>query len=158
MPSKTSPRKRTKTAALDLGPLAGAPSFKIRRTQVVVVQDFAAKTLKLGVLMWQFAILTLVQRNPGVSQLQLCAAIGLDKSSLTLVVQVLERRGLIKRVRHAHDRRRNEVTLTAKGAAVLTRLGPIARAHEARIAGALAPDEVPQLIAMLDRIFAALGR
>ena len=67
-------------------PTAGEP---------VVVQDFAAKTLKLGVLMWQFAILTLVQRNPGASQLQLCAAIGLDKSSLTLVVQQLERRGLM---------------------------------------------------------------
>ena len=157
MPSKAPPRQRAKSS-LDLGPLADAPSFKIRRTQVVVVQDFAAKTLKLGVLMWQFAILTLVQRNPGASQLQLCAAIGLDKSSLTLVVQQLERRGLIKRVRHAHDRRRNELTLTPKGAAVLTRLGPIARAHEARIAGALAPGEMARLIDMLDRIFAALRR
>jgi DNA-binding MarR family transcriptional regulator len=158
MPSKAPPRKRAKPASLDLGPLAGAPSFKIRRTQVVVVQDFAAKTLKLGVLMWQFAILTLVQRNPGASQLQLCAAIGLDKSSLTLVVQALERRGLIKRVRHAHDRRRNELTLTPKGAQVLARLRPIARAHEARIADALAPGEMPQLIDMLDRVFAALRR
>ena len=157
MPSKTPSRKRARPS-LDLGPLASAPSFKIRRTQVVVVQDFATKTLRLGVLMWQFAILTLVQRNPGASQLQLCAAIGLDKSSLTLVVQELERRGLIKRVRHAHDRRRNELTLTPKGAAVLTRLGPIARAHEARIAGALAPGEMARLIDMLDRIFAALRR
>ena len=35
---------------------------------------------------------------------------------------------------------------------------PIARAHEARIAGALVPGEMPQLIDMLDRVFAALQR
>jgi DNA-binding MarR family transcriptional regulator len=158
MMPKATTRRRAALPSLELGVLAHAPSFKIRRTQVVVVQDFAAKTLKLGVLMWQFAILSLVQGNPGASQLQLCAAIGLDKSTLTLVVQELERRGLIKRVRHAHDRRRNELTLTPKGEAVLARIGPIARAHEARIAAALTSEEMPLLIDMLDRIFAALRR
>ena len=47
----------------------------------------------------RFAMLTLIGRNPGISQTALSRANGRDKSTLTPLLADLVRRGLVRRTR-----------------------------------------------------------
>ncbi len=67
--------------------------------------------LQIGVLrMFQYEVLTLSI----VSQ-----RMGLDPSSLMRIVDALERKGLVMRESDPHDRRRNPIRITEKGAGIL---------------------------------------
>jgi DNA-binding MarR family transcriptional regulator len=67
--------------------------------------------LQIGVLrMFQYEVLTLST----VSQ-----RMGLDPSSIMRIIDALERRGLVLRETDPHDRRRNPIRITDKGAGLL---------------------------------------
>ena len=62
-------------------------------------QAFSRQSQEIGESPGRFATLTLIERNPGISQTELSQAAGRDKSSLTPVLEDLVRRGLIERKR-----------------------------------------------------------
>ena len=60
-----------------------------------------------------FGVLTLIRANPGITQVALAAAFGVDKSTMSPVIVRLEKRGLVRREVLASDRRCHALYLEA---------------------------------------------
>jgi len=116
--------------SIKFGPLAYWVGFNLRMAQDATFQAFSRRSLEVGESPGRFATLTLIARNPGISQTELSHANGRDKSSLTPVVEDLVRRGLIVRKRVHSDRRAYRLNLTPAGKKTLTMLTRCARRHE----------------------------
>jgi DNA-binding MarR family transcriptional regulator len=100
--------------------------------------------------------LALVSANPGTSQTLLARRAGINKSALVGIVDQLEASGLVARDRSAVDRRRNSLSATPAGEAMLDRLHAATWPAEAPIRAALNPGEQAQLLNLLDRALAAM--
>jgi len=158
MPTPPRPARRRKadTAArngIDQGVLTGLVGFHLRQAQIAVFRDFAATMGDLDVTPGLFAVLVLVDCNPGLKQTELARAVHLDRSTVVSVVDSLERRGLVTRRTVAHDRRSNALELTSAGAALLRTLRRRVTAHERRLARSLSARERATLTELLGRIF-----
>jgi DNA-binding MarR family transcriptional regulator len=114
----------------DFGPLAGWIGFNLRIAQESAFQAFSRRSQEIGESPGRFATLTLIHRNPGISQTELGQASGRDKSSITPVVEDLVRRGLVERRRIDSDKRAYRLSLTPQGKKVLASLMRCARRHE----------------------------
>jgi DNA-binding MarR family transcriptional regulator len=147
------PAQRTRPARprLNLGPLPSILGFRLRRAQLAVYEDFqrdAPSKLAPG----QLGILVVIDRNPDMTQQELCEGIGVDKSTFAISLDRLADRGLIRRVRSQEDRRRNSLRLTAKGAATLKVMVAHVERHERRVFGKLTGEEREMLLDLLTRI------
>ena len=141
---------------VDIGRLAGYVGYQIRQAQTASFRDLAAPLKSLGLTPGEFSLLTIVRANPGLRQADLVQVYGLDKSTLSVAVARLAKRGLIRQRRDAEDRRRQAFDLTADGVRVLDRATEIVEDQERRMADALVPGEAERLMDMLRRIVAAL--
>src|SRR4030095_1088059 len=109
---------------VDLGPLPGLIGYVLRRAQLVVFQDFFAAFAPFDIRPAQFAVLTVIERNPGLTQSQVAAALGIKRTNFVGLLHALETRGLAERRQAARDRRSYALYLTAQGAALMRRLRP----------------------------------
>ena len=73
------------------------------------------------------------------------------------MVDELERRGLVHRVRNEQDRRSHRITLTAGGEAELAIIAREAREHKNQLLAALSAEEQDQLAGLLQRIASQQG-
>ena len=99
---------------INFGPLATWIGFNLRMAQESAFQAFSRQSQEIGESPGRFATLTLIARNPGISQTELSQAAGRDKSSLTPVIEDLVRRGLVERKRLNQDRRAYCLNVTAR--------------------------------------------
>jgi len=159
--SKTPVRRKKKNgeaaADVDFGPLAGWVGFNLRMAQEATFQAFSHRSQEIGESPGRFATLTLISRNPGISQTELSYANGRDKSSLTPVVEDLVRRGLVERKRMDHDRRAYRLSLTVDGKKMLALMTRCAREHERVLDGIIGARDRKRFIDVLKRLAAALG-
>jgi len=124
---------RSEPAAIDYGPLENWVGFHLRLAQNASFQAFSREARGVDLSPGRFAVLMLIGRNPGISQTALSRANGRDKSSLTPVLDDLERRRLIKRARTRRDRRSYQLTLTPAGERLLQQLTACAERHDANL-------------------------
>jgi hypothetical protein len=80
---------------IDYGPLADWIGFHLRMAQIASFQAFAREVGEVDLPPGRFALLTLIGRNPGISQTVLSRAAGRDKSTLTPALRDLIRRDLV---------------------------------------------------------------
>lgn len=149
-------RARSLVDSIDYGPLAGWLGFHLRMAQIASFQAFAREVGEIDLPPGRFALLTLIDRNPGISQTVLSRAAGRDKSTLTPALRDLMRRGLIARERLAKDRRSYHLTLTPAGQTVLQRLTECARRHERRLDRIVGARDRARLLQLLRKIMAEL--
>jgi DNA-binding MarR family transcriptional regulator len=119
--------------AIDYGPLQEWIGFNLRMAQDASFQAFSRRSKEIGVKPGRFATLTLIGRNPGISQTALSRANGRDKSTLTPLLVDLVRRGLVRRTQAHNDRRSYQLTLTRAGERLLHQLTTCAREHERKL-------------------------
>jgi DNA-binding MarR family transcriptional regulator len=141
---------------IDYGPLAEWIGFHLRMAQISAFQAFVREVGEVDLPPGRFALLTLIGRNPGISQTVLSRAAGRDKSTLTPALQDLKRRGLIARVRLENDRRSYHLTLTPEGEAMLRRLTECAARHERNLDRVIGARDRARFLATLRRIMADL--
>ncbi len=141
---------------VSLGPLPDYLGFNLRRTQTASFRHLEAVTRGIDISVGQFGLLTFLEANPDTSQTTITRVFGIDKSTLSPVLDAFARRGLITRRRAEHDRRVNAIRLTSDGHALLVRMRTEVEAQEALMAAALEPGEWARLLDMLQRITAAL--
>jgi DNA-binding MarR family transcriptional regulator len=160
-PAETHARSSGKNGALvegiDYGPLAVWLGFHLRMAQIASFQAFAREVGEVDLPPGRFALLTLIGRNPGISQTVLSRAAGRDKSTLTPALRDLKRRGLIARERLATDRRSYHLTLTPDGQAMLQRLTECAARHDRNLDRIVGPRDKPKLLRILRKIMSELG-
>jgi DNA-binding MarR family transcriptional regulator len=142
--------------SIKFGPLATWIGFNLRMAQEATFQAFSRRSQEIGESPGRFATLTLIARNPGISQTELSLANGRDKSSLTPVVEDLVRRGLIERKRVDNDRRTYRLNVTAAGKKTLTDLTRCARRHERNLDRIIGARDRQRFLKLLKKIAAQI--
>jgi DNA-binding MarR family transcriptional regulator len=116
-----------------------------------------AALVPFGLPAGSLSLLTLIHANPNCSQADLSRATGMSQSGVVSILDELERNGLAARSQWPGDRRRNKLSLTVEGEAQLHEMVAIQKAQEEPIREELSSIELRQLIALLDRAYAALA-
>lgn len=142
-------------SALDLGPLPELIGYVLRRAQLVVFQDFFSAFAPFDISPAQFSVLTVIERNPGLTQSQVAEALGIKRTNFVGLLDELERRSLAERRQAARDKRSYALYLTAGGADLTRKLKPVLRAHESRMIARIGEDGRDRLVALLHEIVEA---
>jgi DNA-binding MarR family transcriptional regulator len=95
------------------------PGYLVRRLHQISVAIFLDEMSDLDLTPVQFGALTIIAGRPGIEQSVLGEEIGIDRVNAGDVVLRLIKNDLVQRVISPRDRRFKEVSLTAKGKAVL---------------------------------------
>ena len=146
----------TRGDQLNYGPLGHWVGFNLRMAQEAAFEAFSHRSKEIGERPGRFATLTLIARNPGISQTELSHANGRDKSSLTPVVEDLVRRGLVERKRMRDDRRAYRLSLTAAGKKTLTQMTRCARRHERVLDAIIGLRDRKRFVQILKKIAAGI--
>src|SRR5215472_11825969 len=93
--------------------------------------------------------LRIIQRSSGISQQALSSMLGLPPSRLVVLVDELEKRGLVERRDSPEDRRVYELHLTSKGSKMVEAIGKIAQEQDDAICAALTSEERETLRVLL---------
>jgi MarR family transcriptional regulator, organic hydroperoxide resistance regulator len=131
--------------------LDGLLGYRLRRAQGAMHRDFMAALADLGITQKQAAVMWLVNANPGVSQVSVAAALGMDRATMMALIDRLEDRELIVRKRSTVDRRRQELHLTPPGQNMLRKAKTRVAAHEERFKALFKPAELATLLAALQK-------
>ncbi|ENO97509.1 MarR family transcriptional regulator [Thauera phenylacetica B4P] len=147
----------TSAESITFGMLPELIGYRLRIAQIGIFRDFCTSVDEPEITPTLFGALVLIDANPGMKQTQLADAIQLDRSSVVSVLDKLEARGLVERVRAPENRRANALHLTTEGRRILDSLIPQVRAHEERVLRNLDPAERAQLQKLLGRLVLAAG-
>ena len=150
---RESMRRREERA--ELGSLAHTIGFNLRLAQDASFRAFARHTGEAHLKPGRYAAMAIIHNNPGIAPGALGRAIGRDKSTVTPLIQELQRHALVAREIAADDRRRIMLRLTAQGEAALKSLRQHAREHDRKL-DALIGDKKTELVALLKKITAEI--
>src|SRR5262245_29559960 len=139
---------------VDLTPLSGSIGYTVRRAQMALFADFVTSLRDVNLRPGQFGVLLVVHGNPGLSQSDVCAALGFQKANLVPLIRGLESRGLIVRKPGLQDRRSYALHLTARGRALLSRAWELQASQEARLTEQLGEGGRATLLALLGQLLA----
>jgi MarR family transcriptional regulator, lower aerobic nicotinate degradation pathway regulator len=131
------------------------PGHLIRRAHQIAGAIFAQDLAGLALTPVQYAALTAIRAHPGIDATRLSAAIVFDKSTLGLVLERLEAKGLVVRAADERDRRTKRLRLTPEGSRLLAEADPAVERAEARILAPLAPAERARMLRLLGALVAA---
>jgi len=161
MPRNSNPRSEESPDTLQAPELMfeeldGLLGYRLRRAQGAMHRDYMATVADLELTQKQTATLWLINANPGVSQVSVAAALGMDRATMMAITDRLEEQGLVIRKRSTVDRRRQELYLTPAGIARLRKVKARISEHEARFKALFKPAELTALVAALQK-FQELG-
>jgi DNA-binding MarR family transcriptional regulator len=151
-------RKGRANENIDFGPLGSWVGFHLRIAQTASFQAFCAEAREIDLSPGRFATLMLIGRNPGISQTALATANGRDKSTLTPILEDLERRGFILREKMKTDRRSYQLTLTEAGKKMLDELTVCAKRHDENLDRIIGAKDRAKFLKILQKIAAEIGR
>jgi DNA-binding MarR family transcriptional regulator len=110
----------------------------------------------LGVSSHEVAALLRFDEERQLSQAQVAARMGIDRTTMVALVDELERKGLVNRRPHEGDRRKNSVELTARGRELKRRAARIVDDCEREFLAVLDQADAQQLktalMALISRI------
>jgi DNA-binding MarR family transcriptional regulator len=102
-----------------------------RKSRQYSMQRIAAAGFDVTLDQW--VVVLKVSENPGISQKEVADSTFKDAATLTRIIDLLEKKGYIERLRSPHDRRKFELHLTEEGHRLVTELRPLV--HEIREIG-----------------------
>jgi DNA-binding MarR family transcriptional regulator len=144
-----------RVAPLPEKPLEGLyrrPGFLIRRAQQIAVSLFLEETGALGITNTQYGILTVLKQRPGLDQISVAKALGLDRSTTGMVLGKLVKAGLVGRVVGTHDRRRRNLALTRSGERMLEQLAQPAARAQLHLLSPLTAGERANFLGLLEKL------
>lgn len=97
---------------------------RLQRAAALSAAQVEAAVAPFGLTASQFGVLDTIATRGAVHQQELAEALGRSKAQMTAIIDALETRALVRRERHAVDRRFITVHLTADGRALLARATP----------------------------------
>ncbi|HEY1722926.1 MAG TPA: MarR family transcriptional regulator [Magnetospirillaceae bacterium] len=141
---------------IERGILENFIGFNLRQAQDAAYRAFVHHSQQKDFKVGWFAALMLLRYNPGLSQMDLSREMARDKSTITPLIQELEKRGLVARKPSPNDRRSVVLTLTKAGEKYLDALLIDSRAHDKRLDAIVGADK-PRLLRLLKKIAAENG-
>lgn len=100
----------------------------------------------------EWRVMAVLARYPGISAGEVAARSAMDKVQVSRAVAQLLGRGHLDRRADRSDRRRTVLTLSESGAAIYSRIVPMARAYEHDLFARLTPAEADILMQALARL------
>ena len=154
---RPSPRKRAGNGTarridadeIGLDALVGHAGYAVRRFQIWIFQDFIKTLGDAGIRPTQYSVLTVVGANPGLSQMAVAKRLGIERARLVRLLDGLEQRKLLKRIKSKSDRRSHALHLTAQGDAALATFKRLAAEHERHVEEKIGKANRERLLQML---------
>src|SRR5215510_8577494 len=114
---ETSPQRKFAhfIMASDGVPIRRSAAPLVRRLQQICLSVIAEALADAKLVQLEYALLIFVDDVPGISQHTLSEALGIDRNNVSLIVDKLEARGLLKRSVNGADRRARELYITPQG-------------------------------------------
>ena len=137
------------TDEIGLEALLGHAGYAVRRFQIWIFQDFIRTLAAVDIKPTQYSVLTVIAANPGLSQMAVAQRLGIERARLVHLLDSLEDRKLLKRVRSKTDRRSHALHLTAQGEASLRQFKLLAAEHERHVAEKIGKENREQLLRIL---------
>lgn len=134
-----------------LGVLDGFIGFHLRLAQDASFRSFAQRAGRDDLKPGRFAAMMVIHNNPGINQTALGRAVARDKSTITPLLQGLERQGLVERRAPASDGRSFVLNLTPAGEELVRALLARAREHDRKL-DEIVGDRKQEFVRLLKRI------
>jgi DNA-binding MarR family transcriptional regulator len=151
-PAQKQPADPEVASEINYGPLPERVGYRLKRAHAYSIQTwdalFADQSLPYG----QYSILLVISLNPGLSQLRVAEAVGLDGSTVVPITNRFVSLGWIRRVRRRNDRRTYSLRVTPEGQALLNRVRAILLAHDEDLVSPLTARERATLFQLLVKI------
>ena len=128
------------------------PGHLLRRCQQIAVSIFLQECHGYDLTPPQFAVLTALARSGPLDQVRLAGFVALDRTTVSVVVRKLERRGLVKRQISEQDRRSKLIRVTGSGRQLLADVYPRVEQAQQRMLAPLSEAERRALIAILQKM------
>ena len=143
------------TNSMDFGQLNEMIGYLLRRAQVAAYHDYAngMGSDVNGVSPATFAVLTLIDLNPGLNQSTLAVALDIERSGVVLMINKLEAKGLAERRQSAEDKRMHALYLTPKGKDILTKVHIKVCEHNSRLVKKITSEEYASLKVILRKLY-----
>jgi DNA-binding MarR family transcriptional regulator len=129
--------------------LTSLSGYLLRQAQLFVFHDFNQRLAPLDLRPAQYSVLSVTRENPGLSQMALSHVLGIGRSGIVPLLDVLEARGLLMR-RPAADRRSHALYLTAKGSGLLARADVLVQQNQDRTIDKIGRRNHEQLLKILE--------
>jgi DNA-binding MarR family transcriptional regulator len=138
--------------AVDYGLLDELLGYAIARANLVADATFHAAVRDRSVTPLRYAVLEVVDRNPGLQQVQLAEALALSRSAVTLLLDFWQAQGCVERRPAPMDRRSFGIFLTTVGMSRLRDLQIRAKAHDEDLCAPLTATERIALKGLLNKL------
>ena len=137
---------------IDFDELPSYVGYQVRRTQAKIFSEFETTLKDFDFTPGSFGVLTLIRANPGITQVTLAAAFGVDKSTMSPVIFRLEKRGLIRREILPSDRRCHALFFDEAGEQTFLAAREKIRFFEENVAARLSRLEQRELARLLAKL------
>jgi DNA-binding MarR family transcriptional regulator len=135
---------------LNMGLLDQSVGYRLRRAQLAIFAKVTQYLKDVELRPGQVGVLTLIERNPGITQAEVCTALGIQRANLVTLINALEKRRVVERQAVAEDRRSNALVLTTVGRRLLRKATDAHRSVEAGITRKLGAGGRDQLLRLLN--------
>lgn len=142
-------------SAFDAAP-ENSIGYLIRDSSRLILARLQERIEPHGVTLGQYFVLRELWQNEGSTQRELSARIGIAEPSAVAVLDAMEKRDLVVRVRSKQDRRKTHVYLTARGRGLRDEFLGYAAAVINGATAAFSTDEIETLRSLLRKLKARL--
>ncbi len=125
--------------------------FNLRRAARLVTQRFDQAFRELGLRATQLSVLIAVYHIPDAPLSKLARVLGMDRTSLTRNLQVLERKGLIVG-KEGDDKRQRKIGITPEGVLVLKMAYPLWQEVQTEVEEAIGMEKWETLLSGLHEV------
>lgn len=140
-----------------LGQLYSRPGFLLRRANQIAMNIATRGSARIGLTPPQHSCLIALNSCPGLDQISLGKALGIDRATIGQVLRRLEARGLVRRENVEDDARRKTVSLTVAGRRLIGPAVQVTQDTGDRILSVLSPAERKVFVMLLEKIVTELN-
>ncbi|MBU2467666.1 MAG: MarR family winged helix-turn-helix transcriptional regulator [Proteobacteria bacterium] len=130
-------------------------AYNLRRASRLVTQAFDQALSPTGLKVTQFSLLVSFLLSPGSNMVQLAHWLGMDRTTLSRNLKVLEKRGLVEMV-PGEDRREQQVRITPAGRKLFEQACPLWFRAQERVVGGIGHEKWSALAKELRSLVAGL--
>ena len=120
-------------SAVKYGELDNHLGYLVRRAQYWIFRDVNAKLSPFKLNVSRYSVLEIVRANPGISQIALAGALGIERARLVALLDDLQSLGFLVRERSAVDRRSHALHLTPLGRTAQKKANVAVAEHEKKL-------------------------
>jgi MarR family transcriptional regulator, organic hydroperoxide resistance regulator len=146
------PKQRNASAAEAELPFAESVGYQIRATHRALQRFLQSKIEPHGITLGMWYFLRALWHEDGLTQRELSVRVGTMEPTTLSAILIMEKKGLVRRVRNRDDRRKWHIHLTPKGRSLKGKLLPLARDVVDTAVHNLSRGEVTQLLKALSEV------